>query len=97
MCHPFGEGRTPEASVEQARRLLASIKTEDVYGLRDRAFLGTLIYTGVRVGAICRLRIQNLRDHGNHRALQFSERSRPVTLRRLVGFGVSIDSSSSQG
>ena len=72
--HPFGEGRTPEASVEQARRLLASIRTKDVYGLRDRAVLGTLIYTGARVGAISRLRIQDLRDHGNHRALQFSEK-----------------------
>ena len=50
--HPFGEGRTPEVTVDQARRLLASIKTRDVYGLRDRAVLGTLIYTGARVGAI---------------------------------------------
>ena len=82
--HPFGEGRTPEASVKQARRLLASIKTEDVYGLRDRAVLGTLIYTGARVGAISRLRIQDLRDHGNHRALQFAEKggkSREIPVR----------------
>ena len=82
--HPFGEGRTPEASVKQARQLLASIKTEDVYGLRDRAVLGTLIYTGARVGAISRLRIQDLRDHGNHRALQFSEKggkSREIPVR----------------
>ena len=82
--HPFGEGRTPEASVKQARQLLASIKTEDVYGLRDRAVLGTLIYTGARVGAISRLRIRDLRDHGNHRALQFSEKggkSREIPVR----------------
>lgn len=82
--HPFGEGRTPEARVKQARRLLASIKTEDVYGLRDRAVLGTLIYTGARVGAISRLRMQDLRNHGNHRALQFSEKggkSREIPVR----------------
>ena len=72
--HPFGEGRTPEASVKQARQLLASVQTKDVYGLRDRAVLGTLIYTGARVGAISRLRMEDLRDHGNHRALQFSEK-----------------------
>ena len=70
--HPFGEGRTTEASVKQARRRLASIKTEDVYGLRDRAVLGTLITTGARVGAIARLRMQDLRDNGNHRSLQFA-------------------------
>ena len=82
--HPLGEGRTPEASVQQARQLLASIKTEDVYGLRDRAVLGTLICTGARVGAISRLRIQDLRDHGDHRALQFAgkgEESREIPVR----------------
>ena len=72
--HPFGEGRTPEASVKRARQLLASIRTEDVYGLRDRAVLGTLIYTGARVAAVSRLRIRDLRDNGNHRVLQFSEK-----------------------
>ena len=65
VCHPFGEGRTPEATVEQARQLLASIKTDSGFGLRDRAVLGTLIYTGARVGAISRLRMQDLRDNGN--------------------------------
>ena len=52
--HPFGEGWTPEATVEQARQLLASIKTDNVYGLRDRAVLGTLVYTGARVGHLQR-------------------------------------------
>ena len=82
--HPFGEGRTPEVTVAQARQLLASIKTDRVYGLRDRAVLGTLIYTGARVGAISRLRIQDLRDNGNHRSLQFSEKggkSREIPVR----------------
>ena len=82
--HPHGEGRTPEVSVDQARRLLASIKTRDVYGLRDRAVLGTLIYTGARVGAIARLRMQDLRDNGNHRSLQFAEKggkSREIPVR----------------
>ena len=72
--HPFGEGRTPEATVEQARQLLASIRIKDVYGLRDRAVLGTLIYAGTRVGAISQLRMEDLCDHGNHRALQFAEK-----------------------
>ena len=76
--HPHGEGRTPEVTVDQARQLLASIKTRDVYGLRDRAVLGTLIYTGARVGAISRLRMQDLRDNGNHRSLQFAEKGGKV-------------------
>ena len=43
-----------------------------------------LIYTGARVGAIARLRIQDLRDHGNHRAPQFAEKggkAREIPLR----------------
>lgn len=53
-------------------------------GLRDRAALGTLIYTGARVGAVSRLQIGDLRDHGNHRALQFAEKggkSREIPVR----------------
>ena len=55
-----------------------------MFGLRDRAVLGTLIYTGARVGAISRLRMQDLRDNGNHRSLQFSEKggkSREIPVR----------------
>ena len=72
--NPFGDGKTPEVSVDQARQLLASIDTGHVFGLRDRAVLGTLVYTGARVGAITRLRIQDLRDQGDQRSLLFTEK-----------------------
>ena len=54
--------------------LEASIKTTYVFGLRDRAALGTLIYTGARGGSSTRLRIQDLRDQGNQRSLLFAEK-----------------------
>ena len=41
----------PILSVEQARRLLKSIDTGQVVGLRDRAIIGILVYTAARVGA----------------------------------------------
>ena len=44
--HQVVEGKTPEISVDQARRLLASIDISNVVGLRDRAILATMIYTG---------------------------------------------------
>ena len=81
---PVRRGQNARGECQAGPPLLASIRTEDVYGLRDRAVLGTLIYTGARVGAISRLRIQDLRDHGNHRALQFSEKggkSREIPVR----------------
>ena len=46
--------------------------------------LGTLIYTGARVGAIARLRMQDLRDNGKYRSLQFAEKggkSREIPVR----------------
>ena len=67
-------GNTPAISVEQARQLLAAIDTSRPVGLRDRAVLGTLTYTGARVGAVAALRFQDLRDYGDHRALFFREK-----------------------
>ena len=60
------EGKTPEITLEQARKLLASIKIATkatntqgkevelrlVVGLRDRAILATLAYTVCRAGAV---------------------------------------------
>ena len=82
--NPSRDGKTPEVTVEQARQLLALIDTGHVFGLRDRAVLGALIYTGARVGAITRLRIQDLRDQGNQRSLLFVEkggRAREIPVR----------------
>ena len=72
--HSVVDGKTPELTIHQARDLLASLDTSHVLGLRDRAVLGTLIYTGARVGAIAQLRLQDLRDQGEHRVLRFSEK-----------------------
>ena len=44
--HDTSDGKTPGLSIPQARDLLASIDTSHVVGLRDRALLGTLAYTG---------------------------------------------------
>ena len=58
------DGKTPEISPTQARRLLESVDCSRPVGVRDRAILGTLTYTGARVGAIARLRLRDLRDYG---------------------------------
>ena len=72
--HDSRRGKTPEITVEQARQLLASIDCSRPIGLRDHAVLGTLTYTGVRVGAVAQLRLQDLRDYGDHLALCFREK-----------------------
>ena len=60
--HSVMDGKTPQLAIQQARDLLASIDLSHVVGLRDRALLGTLAYTGARVGALARLRRGDLED-----------------------------------
>jgi site-specific recombinase XerD len=68
------EGRTPEIAVEQARRLLSSINCTHVVGLRDRAVIGTLIYTAARVGAVAGLRRDDFYDAGEQFCLRFTDK-----------------------
>ena len=83
--HQVQEGRTPEIQIEQARALLRSIDVSDPVGLRDRAVLGVLAYTGARIGAVAGLRMGDLRDLGAEDwALRFIEkggRQREIPVR----------------
>jgi len=68
------EGKTPEISADQARRLLASISTENVIGLRDKCIIAVLIYTAARAGAVAKLRIKDIIDDGTQWSLRFQEK-----------------------
>lgn len=46
----------------------------DVVGLRDRAVLGVLAYTGARVGAVAQRRLLDYRNLGDQRTLRFREK-----------------------
>jgi site-specific recombinase XerD len=84
------EGKTPEITVEQARRLLQSIPADSVIGLRDRAIIGILVYTAARAGAVARLRLKDLVDEGTQLSLRFREKGgkhRVIPVRHdLQGF-----------
>lgn len=84
------EGKTPEISVKQARRLLESIDTSTVVGLRDRAIIASMIYTAARVGAVAKLRVADFYQAGNQWCFRFSEKggkSREIPVRHdLQGF-----------
>lgn len=78
------EGKTPEITIEQARQLLASIKTETAVGLRDRAIIAMLIYTAARAGAIAKLKPRHFVWDGSQYALRFEEKggkSREIPVR----------------
>lgn len=78
------EGKTPEISVEQARRLMRSIDATSVVELRDRAVIAILIYTAARVGAIAKLRRSDFYNTGEQYCLRFHEKggkSREIPVR----------------
>ncbi len=78
------EGKTPEITIKQARKLLTSISTDEVVGLRDKAVLSILIYTASRVGAVAQLRIKDFYDAGDQYCLHFLDKggkSREIPVR----------------
>jgi integrase/recombinase XerD len=96
------EGKTPEITIEQARRLINSIKTHvttgkdtpvkvpRVVGLRDRAIIAVMIFTAARAGAIAKLRLKHFAYDGSQWAVRFEEKggkSREIPVRHdLQGF-----------
>ncbi len=78
------EGKTPEITIRQARKLLSSINIDNVVGLRDKAILSILIYTASRIGAVARLRLKDLYDVGDQYCLHFIDKggkSREIPVR----------------
>lgn len=68
------QGKAALITPVQVRQLLDSVDLSRPVGFRDRAIIGTLAGTGARVGAISRLRIRDLRDHGDKRELRIREK-----------------------
>lgn len=68
------EGKTPEISIDQARRLLKAIDVSTIVGLRDRAAIAVMIYTIARVGAVAKLKVKNLEQDGTQWCLRFDEK-----------------------
>jgi integrase/recombinase XerD len=78
------EGKTPEISIQQARELLGSIKTDNLVGLRDRAIIGVLIYTAARAGAVAKLQLRHFAFDGVQWTFRFEEKggkSREIPVR----------------
>src|SRR3954467_2832492 len=57
-------GATPVTSTEEVRRLLDSLPTDGLVGLRDRALIGTLLFTTARIGAALRCKVGNYYQEG---------------------------------
>ena len=72
--HVVHIGKTPVLSDDQARTLLDSISTEKIAGLRDRAIIGTMLYTFGRVGAVTAMDVEDYRLTSRQRSLLLHEK-----------------------
>jgi len=88
------DGKTVGLSPHDCRRLLDAPKVEDLtikdedrrslpVGIRDRALLAVLAYSGCRVGELVKLKVRDFRTNGEHRVLNVTgkgnkERTTPL-------------------
>ena len=78
------EGKTSQITADQSRSVLSAIDTTKRIGIRDRAIIGILMWTGVRAGSIARLRRGDFYEAGEQWMLRFDEkrrRSREIPVR----------------
>jgi site-specific recombinase XerD len=54
------KGKTPVLDREEARQLLRSIDISSTVGLRDRALIGTMIFSFARIGAALSMRVDDV-------------------------------------
>ncbi len=67
-------GKTPVLSVEDARKLLNSIPTDSLRGLRDRALIGVMLFSFARVSAVLGMRVSDFYENGRRRWFRLLEK-----------------------
>lgn len=68
------EGKTPVLNQEDARRLLNSIDTRHVVGLRDRALIGLMVFSFARVGAVVKMKVADYYQNGKRFQIRLHEK-----------------------
>ena len=85
-------GKTPVLSAVEARQLLDSIESNTLIGLRDRALIGTMVYSFARVGAAVTMKVGDFFEHRKRCGCGCTRKAASATrcpairnLRRLPG------------
>ena len=73
--HVVKRGKTPVLSQKQARKLLDSIETDTIAGLRDRAILGVMVYSFARVSAVVGMNARDYYQNGKKWWFRLHEKS----------------------
>ena len=72
--HVVKRGKTPVLDAEQARRLLDSIDTAKLSGLRDRALIAAMVFSFARVSATVSLKVEDYYPDGKRWWFRFREK-----------------------
>ncbi len=62
--HVVKKGKTPVLDEKSAKALLEAIDTSHVVGLRDRALIGTMVYTFGRIEAVLQMNVEDYYPNG---------------------------------
>ena len=74
------EGKTRAPSAEEVQKLIDSIDTSNVVGLRDQAILGVLAYTFAHIGAVVSLQVKDYFQLGKRSVLMRKSRKQRRVL-----------------
>lgn len=72
--HVVKKGKTPVLSRLEAKTLIASIPTDNIVGLRDRALIATMLYTFGRISAVTGMRVSSYYSVGKRSWLRLVEK-----------------------
>ena len=72
--HVVKRGKTPVLDADQARRLLDSIDTAKLSGLRDRALIAVMVFSFARVSAAVSLTVEDYYQEGKKWWFRFREK-----------------------
>ncbi len=82
--HVVKKGRTPVLTSEEARAILAAINTGSLTGLRDRALIGTMIYTFARIGAVLQMNVGDYFTQGRRGWVRLHEKGGKDKLKAML-------------
>lgn len=68
------KGKTPVLTAEQCRRLLDSIDTSTIAGLRDRALIGVMVFSFARVSAVVHMKVKDFLNTGTRWTFRLHEK-----------------------
>jgi integrase/recombinase XerD len=67
-------GKTPVLSAEDTRKLLDSIDTSSLRGLRDRALIAVMVFSFARVSAVTAMNVEDFYQNGRRCWFRFQEK-----------------------